>query len=329
MGVIAFHFEPKSPSPDLYRHLLWTRRFINRDPVQLLQFYKDFQHGFIVWDLLILIADKFGNEHFLPAIVVSLNYTFYILSCELCLRNLEVSRNSLSLFFITKFGLVNIYHLFSGLRNSLSFSILTYLLLYIIFSKKISKIKVYILFFVSLFIHMAAIIAVFFIFFLKYYKSLSWLKNLLLFWSIFSFIIVKLLSFINIPWFSYLMQRIEMYYFSWEAIDLRIFLVHIFYIIFVYIKLRIYKSRFNCSDDKYYHLFSLIICFTIGSFCFPTLITRMLYLIGFLSLPMIVKEFNCFSKEENICNVFIQSFIVLSMGAFNINAMFSHIGLSL
>ena len=330
MGIIAFYFEPKETSPDLYRHLWWTRRFIDRDPIQLVLFYDNLKHGLIVWNLFILIADRLGNEHFLPAIAVFFNYLFYFLSCSLCIKHLKVRRLYLGLFFITKFGLVTIFQVFSGLRNSLAFSILAYLLLYIAFIPKASKTKIFFLFLFAFFIHSSSIIGILFIFSYKYYKKFKFLINpLFLCWSLFSFIIIKILQMIHIPWFSFFASQMQSYYFLFNA-DFRIFIVEIFYLLYIFIKILLYGRKMEAiNTDGYISLFKLIVYFTFGSILFPTLIARMIYLIGFLSLPMLVKESKVFTKAGNILNIFITCIFTLLMGAYNTNAMFSHIGLNI
>ncbi|WP_022769791.1 EpsG family protein [Butyrivibrio sp. NC2007] len=312
---------------DLYRHFRYN---IGRyslwkfDP-----FLYGKQHGQMIWEYICwFVGIKIRNNHFLPVIMVGIALFANWNLVRIVTSKYTLQSREFFLYLSVLFALVNFNDLYSGLRNTCSFSIVALgtvkMLMYK--DKFWMKVDAMILFIVALLIHKSAIIPVFLFLFYEMTKKIEGKFYIIFVWSLICPFLAKLFLSTNIPLLTSFGRSITKYL-SYTVIDYRIAVV----LLMIGVIDMIYLAGVNTDLDaelagivRYLRLLHMV---TLGSFIIKDLFSRMFYLIGFTYSLMIVVIIK--TNKNRIGTLFYISIITLSYAAivYNFIHLYSHISI--
>ena len=331
MASLAFCLKPTDLSADLNRHFFSYENLSGENGaiVKKVTLAQNVGTGLFAWLGVIFLSIKLGSPHFIPLIMVFINYLFFAKTMRFFARKVKITFTILFVFLIVKVGLVSWFHEFSGLRNTTAFAILTYALFLGFDDWKKNK-KVIIFFeLLAVFIHPSSWIVALLFFLQRVIRHKKILYFILMVWSFFSLLVAKLLTIIPLSSIKYIATKITKYYgFGADrALEWRIYLVSLVFVIIMFFHLifikknKVHKSNF---EKKYNEYIFLICCFLIGSFYIPTMLMRFTYLLGFMFLPLLVQSFRDSRKDMNSFFVLSEVFLCSLMCAYNYVALTSH-----
>ena len=321
IAYFSFHLIPLE-TDDLFRHYKILNTIKN---VSFLDSFKFGYPGVPLNTIIMYICSKIFNEvRLYPLILIFFGFLFLFmifLNLENKFRIPKILE--FILFAFVFFEMVPRYY-FSGIRNHFTFIILSFLIIEFYFSKK-SRNKILLSIIISIllyFIHNGVILVlILFLFYELIYKNLLSKKicKILNVFIVFSLpliafvmnivkeIIPSLLNFV-------LFQKIDLYTSTLFNIqNINQYFLFIILVIFNMIVNYLIINKINTTDNeiiKYLNFFKFICLVTLGFIPNMMMLLRLIYLISFLSIPIIFIYFN---KEKNKMrkNIIIFTMVVL------------------
>ncbi len=330
MAYIAFCWNPTDTSADLNRHFFSYEALSGKmgDLTQKAFLGEKLAAGLFIWTGIFYIAIGLGNPHYIPFFMVFINYLFFALSCKTICKYYKVDGYKFLFFLIIKIGLVSWFHIFSGLRNTCAFSILTYGIILSCIDRKKNNRRIYICCAIAAMIHPSSWIVILFFIFHKYIKNKKMLYFILALWSYFSLIIVKFFSLIPISVVQFISNKLLFYYGSSIALEWRIFSVCLVFVLIMCLQFYFINNNSlnhnNTFENNYFDFLEMIFFFLIGSTLLPTMLMRFTYLIGYMFLPIVCISNKYLRKSDYFIFNVGEGALGLFMCAYNWVALTSH-----
>ncbi len=327
LSVVAFYFEPKQ-SDDLYRHFLSIDAYRSYSYSAYAQ--AQYLSPLIVWKGILVFVSRLRSNHYLPAIIVLIDYIIFTYNYNTVSEKMNINRSVFLIYFLVHFSMLQFVSIFSGLRNVFCFFISGAILLRkILFDEKmISYIPIIIL---GMLIHPAILIP----FFLYYASRLSFKHKLvyvvLAFWPIIIEAVLFFLRRLDTAYLNLIVRKLDDYITVRYPIDYRKLLVEFAFMIFVYMQLILLKNRkyhWPSWASKYTEFIFVMIIFMLSSFfCAYYLEERMMIFLGILYLPMLQLFRDLYRNSLWHFFIFLYLIIIVGWSAYGLVALLSHMKL--
>lgn len=322
-GVLAYHFEP-SILDDLYRYFRLEEIMISEHSIWV-SLYSGINY-LIIWRLLLGTSVYFNNVHIMPLIVVLFIFLFWGLGIKIIADNHKISYLSICLNFMISLGMIGWLAIFSWLRCTLTYAIVAYVILDMIYNAKEKKyIRWLLLTVCACLLHPSAILPIGLYFFsiLIHNRKVSYI---LLFWTLLANIIIQFLKVIPLEYIQLLARGAEGYFNFKRANDIRLIIVKIIVSILVLQILKQFHHQFKELPVKLVNYLLVLSIFMIGTFRFDEIVNRLGIFFGYMLLPVIV-----ILNRKRTANVVIVDmillFISIGLNIFSYVSVFSHMRL--
>lgn len=331
MAYIGFCIKPSNISSDINRHFLSYDYIagVYGDAAKIIKIRENTISGLFLWLGILFVSVFLGSRHFVPFFSVLLTYLFLSLSIKEICKNFKFKAVYLAFFFLVKIGLVSWFHMYAGLRNTCAFSAIAYAIILLSTKTKSNKGKIVVSLLVAVMMHTASWFIVFLFLAMKFLKKSKFFNIFICLWSLFSMVVVKVLSYFPNPTIEYIMKKILRYYGfgADKAIDIRIFMVYILFItVFSLSYYFISKSGLSFSSFEKIYLENVhyILLFLLGSVLIPTILVRSMYLIGYIFLPFIIISRKYLKSSYYYINSSIEILLSVIMVMYNVVGLKSH-----
>lgn len=290
LAVVAYCIEPKQHN-DLYRHFEVVDTFRNEGFVNVADY-----DSLIGTKILFFIIAILPNNHFLPAIAAVITYGIGFFIIYDFNKNQTVGSRTLLISVLMIFTMTTYATVVGRIRNAMAFAFLALALYYDLIRNE-KKIKIIPFYLIAISIHPSSFMVIAVRLLLSVIdkikskckiKGVENLKYVMLGWSAIIPVIIKILNIINTPFTQNISSKLVGYSLRSIVDDIRLFLVYIAILVFVYIISEIIRRQKDVPFEKYIYFIQLYIIIIFGSILIDKLfVRRLIIVLAFFMIPLI------------------------------------------